>query len=95
MAIPRVPFKRENGVYLIVVFPVVAFVLLSARPFLGLPIVETALWGGLMLTLVVAVVGMATSLPLGVALALGRRSRLCRSSASCRPSSSSSCAASR
>ena len=24
MAIPRVPFKRENGIYLLVVFPIVA-----------------------------------------------------------------------
>jgi general L-amino acid transport system permease protein len=76
MAIPRVPWKRETAIYLLVVFPVVAFILLYGAPFLGLPEVETALWGGLMLTLVVALVGMATSLPLGVALALGRRSKL-------------------
>jgi general L-amino acid transport system permease protein len=76
MAIPRVPFKRENGLYLILVFPVLAFVLLFGAPMIGLPIVDTALWGGLLLTLVVAIVGMATSLPLGVALALGRRSKL-------------------
>jgi general L-amino acid transport system permease protein len=76
MAIPSAPFKRENGIYLIVVFPVAAFVLLYGAPMLGLPVVETALWGGLMLTLVVALVGMATSLPLGIALALGRRSKL-------------------
>jgi general L-amino acid transport system permease protein len=76
MAIPRAPFKRENAFYLIIVFPIAAFILLYGAPQLGLPVVETALWGGLMLTLVVAVVGMATSLPLGVALALGRRSEL-------------------
>jgi general L-amino acid transport system permease protein len=38
--------------------------------------VETALWGGLMLTIVVALVGMIVSLPFGVLLALGRRSRM-------------------
>jgi general L-amino acid transport system permease protein len=41
----------------------------------GLPFVETQLWGGLLVTLVVAIVGMVTSLPLGVLLALGRRSK--------------------
>jgi general L-amino acid transport system permease protein len=76
MAIPRVPFKRENGFYLVLVYPVGAFLLLYGAPFLGLRVIETEFWGGLMLTLVVAVVGMATSLPLGIALALGRRSQL-------------------
>ncbi len=38
--------------------------------------VETQLWGGLMVTLVVAIVGMVSSLPIGVLLALGRRSNL-------------------
>ena len=38
--------------------------------------VPTQLWGGLMLTLVLAVTGVAASFPLGVVLALGRRSRL-------------------
>jgi general L-amino acid transport system permease protein len=76
VAIPRLPYKRENAIYLLVVYPVVAFALLWGAPFLGLPEVETALWGGLMLTIVVALVGMATSLPLGILLALGRRSKL-------------------
>jgi general L-amino acid transport system permease protein len=43
---------------------------------LGLQPVETQQWGGLLVTLVVAVTGMVTSLPLGVLLALGRRSDL-------------------
>ena len=38
--------------------------------------VETDKWGGLMLTLVVAISGIAASLPLGVLLALGRRSNM-------------------
>jgi general L-amino acid transport system permease protein len=41
-----------------------------------LPLVETRLWGGLFLTLVVAAVGIVGSLPLGIVLALGRRSHL-------------------
>ncbi len=42
----------------------------------GLEPVETSLWGGLLVTLVVAIVGIVASLPLGILLALGRRSRL-------------------
>lgn len=42
----------------------------------GLVPVETANWGGLLVTLVVSVVGIAASLPLGILLALGRRSSM-------------------
>jgi general L-amino acid transport system permease protein len=42
----------------------------------GLSYVETLLWSGLPLTLILAVIGMAMGFPLGVALALGRRSQL-------------------
>ncbi len=42
----------------------------------GLERVDTDRWGGLMLTLVVALTGIVASLPLGVVLALGRRSKL-------------------
>jgi general L-amino acid transport system permease protein len=41
-----------------------------------LPIVETTLWGGLMVTLILAVGGILLSFPLGVLLALGRQSSL-------------------
>ncbi len=54
------------------VYPVVAFYLLVGGRF-GLVHVETSKWGGLSLTLVIAVVGMVAALPLGVLLALGRR----------------------
>ncbi len=37
---------------------------------------ETSNWGGLLVTLVVAITGIVASLPLGILLALGRRSRL-------------------
>jgi general L-amino acid transport system permease protein len=42
----------------------------------GLPIVDTGLWGGLLVTLVVSVVGIVASMPIGIALALGRRSTI-------------------
>jgi len=41
-----------------------------------LPLVGTNLWGGLLLTFLLAIVGIVASFPLGVLLALGRRSSL-------------------
>ena len=42
----------------------------------GLPVVDSRLWGGLLVTLVVSVVGIVASMPVGIALALGRRSTI-------------------
>ncbi len=42
----------------------------------GLTYVETSQWGGLLVTLVIAVTGIVASLPLGILLALGRRSNM-------------------
>lgn len=42
----------------------------------GLPVVDTRLWGGLLVTLVVSVTGIVASMPVGIALALGRRSSI-------------------
>ena len=42
----------------------------------GLPIVSTREWGGLLVTLVVSVTGIVASMPVGMALALGRRSQI-------------------
>jgi general L-amino acid transport system permease protein len=42
----------------------------------GLPLVDTRLWGGLLVTLVVSVTGIVTSMPVGIALALGRRATI-------------------
>lgn len=74
IAIPSIPYKRENALYLLVVFPILAFILLTGH--FGLEPVETALWGGLLVTLVVAIVGIVVSFPLGILLALGRRSEM-------------------
>lgn len=41
-----------------------------------LPRVDTGLWGGMTVTFLIAAVGIVFSLPLGVVLALGRRSKL-------------------
>jgi general L-amino acid transport system permease protein len=71
--IKRFPWKGWLGAFILVVYPVIAFYLLVGGRF-GLEHVETDRWGGLMLTLVIAVVGMVAALPLGILLALGRRS---------------------
>ena len=145
LVIPRAPYKATNVVFMLLIFPVAAFVLLTGghvsytgilipnswiapsllrfafeylivtaiimgiayafergaerdpRPTLittaaimagiavilfitginfGLPFVETSRWGGLLVTLVIAVTGIVVSLPLGILLALGRRSKL-------------------
>jgi len=69
--------RRDIGFYyFIAVLPIVSFFLLSGSSILGLAPVDTARWGGLMVTLVVAGVGIVASLPLGILLALGRRSKL-------------------
>ncbi|MBN9023225.1 MAG: ABC transporter permease subunit, partial [Rhizobiales bacterium] len=61
---------------LLVTVAVLVIVLLLLRADYGLRWVETPLWGGLLVTLVVAIVGIVGSMPLGILLALGRRSRL-------------------
>ena len=75
LLIPRVPFKRLNAILFFGVFPFVAYILLVGGVF-GLPYVVTSLWGGLMVTLVLSYVGIVVSLPVGILLALGRRSKM-------------------
>jgi general L-amino acid transport system permease protein len=72
---PKAPRKGLNALLLLVVFPAVSFVLLLGGWF-GLSHVETSLWGGLMVTLIISYVGIAISLPFGILLALGRRSQM-------------------
>nr|WP_319484966.1 amino acid ABC transporter permease [uncultured Cohaesibacter sp.] len=129
--IPSLPFKRENVLFMLLVFPVMTFILLTGgnlafedhiiafviifvvvmglaalityatqgkmKPVLttvgaigigiaiiyaimsidfGLQPVETANWGGFLVTLVIAITGIVASLPLGIILALGRRSKM-------------------
>jgi general L-amino acid transport system permease protein len=75
LLLPRVPRKAWIAAALIVVLPVAGTILLAGGR-LGLRPVPTGAWGGLMLTLVVATWGIVTSLPLGLLLALGRRSKM-------------------
>jgi general L-amino acid transport system permease protein len=72
LLVPRVPGKTLNAILFFVAFPIVAGLLLVGG-LLGLPEVETRLWGGLLVTLVISFTGIVGSLPLGILLALGRR----------------------
>ena len=67
--------KVALGAGLLFIYPVIAFYLFHGGAF-GLRVVQTPLWGGLFLTLVIAGVGIVSSLPIGVILALGRRSTM-------------------
>jgi general L-amino acid transport system permease protein len=75
LLIPQVPYKGINAALFFGVFPVVAFVFLVGGVF-GLQHVETRLWGGFLVTLVISFTSIICSLPLGILLALGRRSGL-------------------
>lgn len=56
---------------------VLTFFLLYGTPFIGfIDIVPTNLWGGLLVTMLLAIGGIIISFPFGVLLALGRRSSL-------------------
>ena len=86
LAVKRLPFKNIYGVAVILLYPVVAYFMF--RGFIDFPlsdpqstthpwrVVETSKWGGLALTLLIASVGIIASLPLGILLALGRRSHM-------------------
>ncbi len=66
---------RRYWLWFTYLYPIIAFFLLTGFDPL-LDIVPTGLWGGLMVTIVTGVTGIVVSLPIGILLALGRRSRM-------------------
>lgn len=74
--------KRERGVRRAAIVgwalagPVILVILYGVKGSHTLPMVPTSVWGGLLLTILLTLVGITASFPLGVALALGRRSSL-------------------
>lgn len=86
LAIKRLPFKTYYGVAVILLYPIVAYFMFYG--FVDFPpgspgstthpwrTVQTDKWGGLALTLLIASVGIIAALPLGILLALGRRSSM-------------------
>ncbi len=67
--------RATGRTWLLVAFGLLIVMLLLKVDF-GLEYVETSQWGGLFVTLVVAITGIVFSLPIGILLALGRRSDL-------------------
>jgi general L-amino acid transport system permease protein len=57
-------------------FPLIFLVIGGTKYIATLPPVGMGLWGGLLLTLLLTIVGNFGALPLGILLALGRRSKL-------------------
>jgi general L-amino acid transport system permease protein len=72
----KAPRRDLAAVYCFIVLPIVSYILLHGFEAIGLPLVDTVLWGGVLVTIVVAAVGIAVSLPIGILLALGRRSNM-------------------
>jgi general L-amino acid transport system permease protein len=72
----QAPRRDLGALYFFVVLPIVSFILLHGFAAIGLPLVDTVLWGGVLVTIVLATVGIVVSLPIGIVLALGRRSRM-------------------
>jgi general L-amino acid transport system permease protein len=72
---PRAIPRRLVGLAWLASMPITVVLLQGIRG-LPLPIVTSNLWGGLLLTFLLAIVGILLSFPFGVLLALGRRSSL-------------------
>ncbi len=75
LLIPKAPFKRLNAALFLVVYPIVSYYLLAGGVF-GLTYIPTEKWGGLLVTLIISVIGITLSFPIGILLALGRQSQL-------------------
>lgn len=72
----RAPRRDIGAFYFFIVVPILSFILLHGWAAIGLPVIDTVLWGGILVTIVLAAVGIVVSLPIGIMLALGRRSRM-------------------
>ena len=68
-------FKKYIILFLLFIFPIIALNLISVG-ILGLEWIETGAWGGLSLTFIVSAFALIFCFPIGVFLALGRRSEL-------------------
>ena len=73
---PKAPRRDWGTFFFFIVYPLLVFILLRGSQMFDLPLVDTQLWGGVFVSLLTALVAIVFSLPLGVLLALGRRSRM-------------------
>lgn len=74
--IKKLPYRMYLNIALSVIYPIVAYNLLLGDGMLGLEPVDTNEWGGLMLTVIAASIGIVASFPIGIVLALGRQSNM-------------------
>ncbi len=70
-----VKIKKYLLIFLLFVYPIIGLKLISGGDF-GLKYVETGAWGGLSLTFIVSAFALILCFPIGMFLALGRRSNL-------------------
>ena len=75
LMLPQMPKKALYGLCFAIAYPFVAGWLFAGGGPLQ-PTVDTPLWGGLFLTLIISIVGIVASFPIGIMLALGRRSEM-------------------
>ena len=68
-------YKKYLLIFLVFVYPIIGLKLISGGDF-GLKYVETGAWGGLSLTFIVSAFALILCFPIGMLLALGRRSNL-------------------
>ena len=70
-----VKLKKYLLIFLLFVYPIIGLKLISGGDF-GLEYIETGAWGGLSLTFIVSAFALILCFPIGMFLALGRRSNL-------------------
>jgi len=70
-----VKLKKYFLIFLLFIYPIIGLKLISGGDF-GLKYVETGAWGGLSLTFIVSAFALILCFPIGMFLALGRRSNL-------------------
>ena len=68
-------YKKYLLIFLLFIYPIIGLKLISGGDF-GLKYVETGAWGGLSLTFIVSAFALILCFPIGMFLALGRRSNL-------------------
>ena len=71
----KTPFKKWLLLILLTAYPVFFIFIVYGGAF-GIPVSDTGQWGGFLLTFALAFVGIVLALPLGILLALGRRSEM-------------------
>ena len=75
LVIEKTPHKKWLLIFLLTIYPII-FIILVYGGYFGIPISNTTRWGGFLLTFALAFVGIVLALPIGIILALGRRSEM-------------------